>query len=152
MSVAVVPESHLQSQDPEEPHVEPLELLWQDWGTTSRYFLTDTADSHTYSISLEYGSPHCELYSLATAYAGLYADPGISKRGFSHGGIKFVVEEVVQDMGFREHELDNSLKLEVLEALLGDDARELLHGDAVDAAGTTLRKIIEDDLESERDE
>ena len=34
------------------------------------------------------------------------------------------MEEVVRDMGFRECELDN--KLEVIEALLGDDGRQLL--------------------------
>ena len=39
----------------------------------------------------------------------------------SHDGIKSAVEEVVRDMGC---ELDN--KLEVIEALLGEDGRQLL--------------------------
>jgi hypothetical protein len=81
----------------------------------------------------------------ATAFTGWYDDPGTSDTKSSHGGIKSVVEEVVRDMGFREHELDN--KLEVVEALLGDDGRKILESYAQD--GTTLRKIIEDDLEEE---
>jgi hypothetical protein len=81
----------------------------------------------------------------ATAFTGWYDDPGTSDSESSHGGIKSVVEEVVRDMGFRECELDN--KLEVIEALLGDDGRQLLESDAQE--GTTLRKIIEDELEEE---
>jgi hypothetical protein len=48
-------------------------------------------------------------------------------------------------MGFRECELDN--KLEVIEALLGDDGRQLLGGHAQDE--TTLKKVIEDELEED---
>lgn len=51
----------------------------------------------------------------------------------------------VRDMGFRECELDN--KLEVIEALLGDDGSQLLESHSQD--GTTLRKIIEDEPEEE---
>jgi hypothetical protein len=81
------------------------------------------------------------------AFTGWYDDPGTSETEFSHGGIKYVVEQLVQDMGFREQELDNILKLEVIEALLGDDGRQILESYAQE--GTTLRKIIEDDLEEE---
>jgi hypothetical protein len=48
-------------------------------------------------------------------------------------------------MSFCECELDN--KLEVIEALLGDDGRQFLKSHA--QAGITLRKIIEDKLEEE---
>jgi hypothetical protein len=48
-------------------------------------------------------------------------------------------------MGFRECELDN--KLEAIEALLGDDGRQLLEGHAQDE--TTLKKVIEDELEED---
>jgi hypothetical protein len=83
------------------------------------------------------------MHSKATAFIGLYDDPGGSVRGLSHDGIKSVVEEVVRDMGC---ELDN--KLEVIEALLGDDGRRLLKSHAQD--GITLRKIIEEELEEEQ--
>lgn len=76
---------------------------------------------------------------------GWYDDPGTSESESSHGDIKSIVEEVAQDMGFCEGELDN--KLEVIEALLGDDGRQLLESDA--ESGKTLRKIIEDELEEE---
>ena len=146
MSVVVIPDPspHSQSQDAEEPHAKPLELVWRDWWTSSRY-LTGSADSHMHSFSLVYGLPHREMRSKATAFTGWYDDPGTSESQSSHGGVKSVVEEVVRDMGFRECELDN--KLEVIEALLGDDGRQLLEGHAQD--GTTLRKIIEDELEEE---
>ena len=69
----------------------------------------------------------------------------MSETEFSHGRIKSVVNEVVQDLGFREREIDN--ELEVIEALLGDDGRELLESYAQDSHGPpTLRKVIEDDL------
>jgi len=83
------------------------------------------------------------MRSKATAFTSRYSDPGMSESESSHGGIKSVVEEVVRDMGFRERELDD--KLEVIEALLGDDGRQLLESHARE--GTTLRKIIEDELE-----
>jgi hypothetical protein len=144
MSVAVVPSPHLQSQDSEEPHAKPLELVWRDWSTSSRY-LTGSADSHMHSISLRYGPPHRGMRSKATAFTGSYGDPGRNESKSSHGGIKSVVEEVVRDMGFRECELDN--KLEVIEALLGDDGRQLLGRHAEDE--TTLKKVIEDELEED---
>jgi len=87
------------------------------------------------------------MRSKATAFTGSYADPGTSVSGFSHDGIKSVVEEVVRDMGFRESELDN--KLEVIEALLGGDGRQLLGGHDHAWDEKTLRKIIEDELEQE---
>lgn len=83
------------------------------------------------------------MRSKATAFTGWYEDPGTSLESeLSHGGVKSVVEEVVQDMGLRENQLDN--KLEVIEALLGDDGRRLLesHGRTL-----ALRKVIEDELE-----
>jgi hypothetical protein len=86
------------------------------------------------------------MRSNATAFTGWYDDPGISRCGYSHGGINSVVEEIVRDMGFRESELDN--KLEILEALLGDDGRQLLENHADE---TTLRKIVEDELNTEED-
>jgi hypothetical protein len=55
------------------------------------------------------------------------------------------VEEVVRDMGFHECEPGN--KLEVIEALLGDDGRRLLEGHAEDE--TALGKVIEDELEED---
>jgi hypothetical protein len=48
-------------------------------------------------------------------------------------------------MGFRESELENTL--EVNDALLGDDGKQLLESPA--RVGSTLRKIIEDELEQE---
>jgi hypothetical protein len=85
------------------------------------------------------------MRSKATAFTGSYGDPGILKSKSSHGGVKSVVEEVVRDMGFRESELRN--KLEVIEALLGDDGRRLLESHAENE--TTLREVIEDELEVE---
>jgi hypothetical protein len=141
MSVAVVPSPNSQSQDSDEPHAKPLELIWRYWWTRSRY-ITGLAGSNMHSISLQYG-PRRGMHSKATAFIGLYDDPGGSVRGLSHDGIKSVVEEVVRDMGC---ELDN--KLEVIEALLGDDGRRLLKSHAQD--GITLRKIIEEELEEEQ--
>jgi hypothetical protein len=143
MSVAVVPSPHSQSQDSEEPRAKPLELVWRDWQTSSRYFL-GTARSNMHSISLRYGPRH-GMRSKATAFTGWYGEPGIIESESSHGGVKSVVEEVVRDMGFRECELVN--KLGVIEALLGDDGRQLLESRAED--GTTLREVIEDELEME---
>ena len=97
-----------------------------------------------HSISLKYDH-HRGRRSKATAFTGWYDDPGTSESESSHGDIKSIVEEVAQDMGFCEGELDN--KLEVIEALLGDDGRQLLESDAEN--GKTLRKIIEDELEEE---
>lgn len=147
MSVSVAPSPHSQSQNSEkadEPHAKPLELVWRDWWTSSRY-ATGSANSHMHSISLRYGPPELGMHSKVTAFTGWYDDPGTGETIFSHGGIKSVVGEVVRDMGFREHELGD--KLEVIEALLGDDGRQLLESHAQD--GTTLRKIIEDELEEE---
>jgi hypothetical protein len=48
-------------------------------------------------------------------------------------------------MGFRECELDN--QLEVIEALLGNDGRQILEGHTQD--GPTFRKIIENGLEED---
>jgi hypothetical protein len=64
------------------------------------------------------------MRSKAKAFTGSYGDPGTFESKSSHSGVKSIVEEVVRDMGFRECELDN--KLEVIEALLGDDGRQLL--------------------------
>ena len=105
--------------------------------------ISGSADSNMHSISLQYGPPHRRMRSKATAFTGWYEDPGTSLESeLSHGGVKSVVEEVVQDMGLRENQLDN--KLEVIEALLGDDGRRLLesHGRTL-----ALRKVIEDELE-----
>ena len=52
MSVTMVPSPHSPSQGSEEPHVKPLELVWHDWWTTSKYG-TGSADSHMRSISLQ---------------------------------------------------------------------------------------------------
>jgi hypothetical protein len=79
------------------------------------------------------------------AFTGWYCDSGTSGSGYSHGRIKSVVEEVARDMGFREGELDN--QLEVIEALLGHDGRELLESHA--EGKTSLRKVIEDELEED---
>ncbi len=80
----------------------------------------------------------------ATAFTGRYFDPATLVSASSHGGVKSVAEEVVRDMGFRESELDN--KLEVIEALLGDDGRQLLDGHGHVEDGATLRKVIEDEV------
>jgi len=133
MSVAVVPSPYSQSQDSEEPDAKPLKLIWRDWWTRSKY-LTGSADSHMHSIFLQYGPPRRGMHSKA--FTGWYDDdPGTSVTKYSHGGVKSVVEEVVRDMGFRESELD--YKLEIIEALLGDDKRELLERYAQD--GTTTQ-------------
>jgi hypothetical protein len=87
------------------------------------------------------------MRSEATAFTGWYDALGASVSRSSHDGVKSVVEEVVRDMGFRECELDN--KLEVIEALLGDDGRQLSEGEAHE--GTTLRETIEDELEMRED-
>jgi len=66
----------------------------------------------------------------------------------SHGGVNSVVEEVVQDMGFRESEFVN--KMEVIEALLGGDGMPLLECSILDSEyEPPLRGIIEDELEEE---
>jgi hypothetical protein len=109
-------------------------------------YLTGVAASRMHSISLEYG-PH-GMRSKATAFTGWYDDPGRGVSELSHGGVKSVVEEVVRDMGFRECELDNNNKLAVIEALLGDDGRQLLESHAED--GDTLRTIIEKEQEEEK--
>jgi hypothetical protein len=139
MSVTVVPSSNSQSQD-SVPHAKSLKLVWLDFGTTSTY-LTGSVDSNMHSISLRYGP------SKATAFTGWYDDPGRSLTESSHGNIKSVVEEVVRDMGLRQCELDD--KLEVIEALLGDDGKQLLESHAEPMQ--TLRKTIEDELEVDDD-
>jgi hypothetical protein len=144
MSVAVVP--HSQSQDSEEPHAKPLKLVWRDWRTSSKQ-LSGSADSHTHSISLQYGPPRRGMRPNARAFTGWYDDPGRSVDDYSHGGVKSVAEEVARDMGLQESELDSDKKLEVIEALLGADGRQLLESHARDE--TTLRKVIEDELEVE---
>ena len=92
------------------------------------------ACSNMHSISLQYGPPDRGMHSEATAYTGWYDDPGISVSESSHDDIKSVVDEVVRDMGFPECELHN--KLEVIEALLGDNGRqfigEYIHGSGGD--------------------
>ncbi|KAI0286119.1 hypothetical protein BGY98DRAFT_930322 [Russula aff. rugulosa BPL654] len=144
MSVAVVPSSDSQLQDSEEePHAKPLKLIWRDWRTRSLY-ISGSADSHMHSIFLQYG-PTRGINSKGKAFTGWYDDPQISASGFSHGDIKSIVEKVVRDMGLRESELEN--KLEVIEALLGDDGKELLESHV---KGKTLRKIIEDELDQRR--
>ena len=151
MSVVVrsVPDPpHSQSQDSEEPHshAERLELVWRDWWTISKY-LTGCAASNMHSITIIYGPPHRDgKHSKATAYTGLYDDPGTTESESTHGNIKSVVEKVVRDMGFRGDELGN--ELEIIEALLGDDGRQLLESRPQD--GPTLRKIIKDELEEKR--
>jgi hypothetical protein len=128
-----------------EPHVaKTLKLDYLDWWSSSRY-ITGAAQSHMQSISFQYGSPQHGMGVKAKAFTGWYDDPGMSETISNHGGIKSVVKEIVRDLGFRECEIDN--ELEVIEALLGDDGRELLESYAKD--GPTLRKIIEDKLEVE---
>ena len=39
---------------------------------------------------------------MATAYIGWFEDPGTSEGDSSQCNIKFVVEKVVRDMGFRD--------------------------------------------------
>ena len=134
MSIAVVLSQHSQSQ---EPHAKPLKLVWKHWGTSSRY-LTGSADSRMHYLSLKYGRSKAKV-----AFAGWYCDPGVSESKSSHGGVKSVVEEVTRDMGFHG-EMDN--KLEVLEALLGDDGMKLLMSRHEDP---TLRQVIADELEEE---
>jgi hypothetical protein len=102
-----------------------------------------------HSISLRYGPPR-GVRSKARAFTGSYGDPGESVSELSHGGVKSVAEEVVRDMGFRECEIDNKNKLAVIEALLGDDGRQLLESHAEDRVGPTLRTIIEDEKEEEK--
>jgi hypothetical protein len=105
-----------------------------------------------HSISIQYDPPHDGMrHSPVTAFTGWYDDPGTSETYFSHGNMKSVVEKVVRDMGFRERELDN--KLEVIEALLGDDGRQLLdsHSGSWDETSESLKKIIEDELEDHKD-
>jgi hypothetical protein len=75
MSVAVVPSPHSRSQDSEEPHAKPLELVWRDWQTSWRYF-SGTAGSNMHSISLRYG-PRLGTRSKATAFTGWFREPGI---------------------------------------------------------------------------
>ncbi|KAN0126609.1 hypothetical protein V8E52_000249 [Russula decolorans] len=133
MSVAVVPSPHSQSQDLEEPHAKPLELVWRDWWTGASQI------------------PTCILFPFDTVLliveCARRRQPLRAVSRSSHDGVKSVVEEVVRDMGFRECELDN--KLEVIEALLGDDGRQLSEGEAHE--GTTLRETIEDELEMRED-
>jgi hypothetical protein len=85
MSVAVVPSPHSRSQDSEEPHAKPLELVWQTWTTGSRY-VTAFADSYMYSISLQYGPPRDGMHSKANAFVGWYFDgSGVFESKHSHG-------------------------------------------------------------------
>ena len=78
----------------------------------------------------------------------MYTDPGTTEFKSTHGNIKSVVEKVVRDMGFRGDELGNEL---IIEALLGDDGRQLLESRPPDERyGPTLREIIKDELEEER--
>jgi hypothetical protein len=146
MLVTVAPASpHSESK---EPHAKPLTLIWRDWQTSSAY-ISGTADSHTRSISLHYGPRHgmCLPEPEAKAFIGSYSDPQMALSGFSHGGVRSVVEKVVRDMGVRECEFGN--KLEVIDALLGDDGKKLLESHT--HKKITLRKIIEDKLEEEDD-
>jgi hypothetical protein len=88
------------------------------------------------------------------AFTGRYGDPGIDSDTYqsSHGGIKLVVAELLNDMGFRGGgEID---KLQVIESLLGDGARELLDGcveEEEEEERPTFRKVIEDELEEYKD-
>jgi hypothetical protein len=86
------------------------------------------------------------MHSKATAYTGRYDDGTTVSESF-HDDIKSVVNEVVRDMGFRECEFH--YKLEVIEALLGDDGRQLLESNYMEE--TTLRKVIEDELDEGTD-
>jgi hypothetical protein len=113
-------------------------------GTSSGY-ATGFVDSNMHSISLRYGPPH-GMHSKATAYTGRYDDGTTVSESF-HDDIKSVVNEVVRDMGFRECEFH--YKLEVIEALLGDDGRQLLESNYMEE--TTLRKVIEDELDEGTD-
>ncbi|KAG5641786.1 hypothetical protein DXG03_004190 [Asterophora parasitica] len=83
----------------------------------------------------------------AEALTGRYDDSGTSESESTHGNVKSVVKEVARDMGLREVELDN--ELEVLEALLHHDGKQLLGRNAEE--GKTLRKIIEDEITEEED-
>ena len=110
------------------------------------------SDSHTCFISLQYGPPGEGTQSKATVFTGWYDDDsGISQSLSSHGGIKSVVGDVVRDMGFREGEIDDKLKLEVIEALLGGDGRQIL--DIVPKRArdgkvlSALKDVIKDELE-----
>lgn len=145
MSVTVVPRPYIQPpQGSGELSAKSLKLVWRDWWTTSRY-LTGSAQSLMHSITLEYDSLDPGKKSTrAEAFIGWYDDPGTGESELNHGGIKSVVEEVVRDMGLSEGELDSHLK--VLEALLGDDGRQLLesHDDE-----KTLSQIIDEELEEE---
>ena len=139
MSVNVAPSLYSPASQPRP--AQPIQLVWRDWCTGANY-LTGSADSHMHSISLQYG-PRRGTYSEAKGFTGWYQDPGMSRTRYSHGGIRSVVEEVVRDMGFHESELDN--KVEVLEALLGDDGKRLVEKHT--GPGVTLRKTIEDEIE-----
>jgi hypothetical protein len=166
MAVTVVPSPYSQWKNSEEP--QPLELVWRDWWTSSKNG-TGSADSFMYSLSLRYGpnftaesrTDEEEDFPLTSrgircdrgkrwtmkAFTGSYIDPGPSLYQSSNGGIKCVAAELARDMGFRGGKVDDKLPMEVIEALLGDDGRQLL--DSCVEEGTPLRKVIEDELEED---
>lgn len=155
MSVAVVPSppSHSQSQgqgsagpadEPPRAKKKPLELIYRDWMTRTLY-VSGAAESEMLYIFLHYGDSGDATRSRARAFSGRYSDPQIRGIGYSHGRIKSVVGEVARDMGLREGELEN--KLEMIDALLGDDGKELLDSPPWEGPREPLRKVIEDELE-----
>ena len=106
------------------------------------------------SITLQYGPPGDGMHSKGIAFTGWYDDDsGISQSVSSHGGIISIVDEVVRDMGFNEGELDDKLRLEIIEALLGADGRPMLDSVPKRArdgkVGPALRDVIKGKLEEE---
>ncbi|KAK2756135.1 hypothetical protein FQN54_005543 [Arachnomyces sp. PD_36] len=146
MSVTVVPRPDMQPpQGSGELPAKSLKLAWRDWWTTSRY-LTGLAQSHMHSITLEYDSlDPGKGPTRVKAFIGWYDDPGTGEVALNHGGIKSVVDEVVRDMGLGEGELGS--QLEVLEALLGDEGRQLLKKNDDEK---TLSQIIDEELKEEK--
>lgn len=169
MAVTVVPSPYSQSKV---SYMRPLEVVWRDWWTSSKNG-TGSADSFMYSLSIRCRRPNFNAESptaekedpdfrlpsrglrldrgkrgTAKAFTGWYVDPGPSLYQSSHGYIKAVVAELVQDMGFLGGgDEDDTLLVEVIEALLGDDGKQLLESCVEE--GTPLRKVIEDELEEE---
>jgi hypothetical protein len=159
MAVTVDLSPYSPSQNSEEPHAKQLELIWKEWETSLKCG-TGSADSLMYSLSLRYSHPKDltdreEDLSIPTyqlrhdrrkpatvkAFTSSYMDVGLSMYQSSHGGIRYVVQELVKDMGFCGGEVDNKLQMEVMEALLGDDGKQLL-GSCIEG-GTPLREIID---------
>jgi hypothetical protein len=164
MSVTVFSSDSQPKDDSDEPGVKSLELVWRHWWTAS-----GSVYSRMYSLFLEYGRPSDikwakravkqgrrqdriipahEMPLRAKAFTGLYGDPGMDRYRSTHGGIKMIVAELVKDMGFSSGGEVN--KLDVLESLLGDGARESLDR-CVEEERPTFRKVIEEELEESTD-